>query len=98
MEYSSYTGHMVQAPLGKGQNTRTARPTTIWLKYFDTKDLVWDIIKLTRSTTSANSLLLYLLPRQSNLESTISGDDGKLRRKNGRNGRTMSCRGDRQNC
>jgi hypothetical protein len=39
------------------------------------KDCAWDIIDITRNTASANSILLYLLYRQANLESIISGDD-----------------------
>lgn len=48
-------------------------------RIFRCKELAWEIVDLTRSTTGANPLLLYPLHRQSNLESIISGDDGKLK-------------------
>lgn len=46
---------------------------------FRYKDCAWDIIDLTRNTASANTLLLYLLCRQSNLESIIWGDDSEYK-------------------
>lgn len=48
--------------------------TTHILRY---KDCAWDILDLTRHTSSANSLLLYLSYGYANIESIISGDDCK---------------------
>lgn len=47
------------------------------LKY---RDCAWDATEITRSTASANTLLLYLLYVQACLESIISGDDSESRR------------------
>lgn len=42
------------------------------------RDCAWDAVEITRSTASANTLLLHLLYTQECLESIISGDESKL--------------------
>lgn len=47
------------------------------------RDCAWDAIEITRSTASANTLLLYLLYAQECLESIISGDESESHRATG---------------
>lgn len=62
-----------QAP--EGENVPSIYSSQHTVRY---KDFAWDIIDLTRNMTSANTLFLYFIYKQTVLESIVGGEDGEL--------------------